>query len=194
MSPLRTRPMSEVRDCLAADASGMPDAELREVRQFSQRLWQGWGQSKIVEDGNKLARGVETEDTDTKAMASMKLWDVLRSKEVMASHRRQEIDPDQASQPLPVAPRPPSKALFHYQGIQPSVNLLGITERRTWPSFTAQSSKGLHAHRHLLQHCLAKDCWALASRCWLSAFLEKGGVVLHKESGNYHLVLGNVEG
>eukprot|EP00974_Lingulodinium_polyedra_P069059 6686397-Lingulodinium_polyedra.AAC.1 len=73
-----------------------------------------------------------------------------------------------------------------------AIDGLALTQRRTWPTFTAQSSKALVASRVLLQECQSKDRWSLASRCWMSCLLPRGVVVQKPKDPNFYISLGPV--
>eukprot|EP00974_Lingulodinium_polyedra_P108491 10501255-Lingulodinium_polyedra.AAC.1 len=58
MSPLRTRPLADLCDCLAADGPGMPAAEMAVAKQLAWDLFSGFGQSKVVEDGKRRSEDI----------------------------------------------------------------------------------------------------------------------------------------
>eukprot|EP00974_Lingulodinium_polyedra_P104425 10108312-Lingulodinium_polyedra.AAC.1 len=64
------------------------------LRKVADTIFSGWCQSKVVEDGNKVVRDEETRAvTNKSSLKPARQWDTLRSREVIAGHQRQELDP-----------------------------------------------------------------------------------------------------
>ena len=192
MSPFNTRPLSELVDKLPAQGDTLLPEDLEEVRALSKAIWSGWGQTRLVERGNKEVRAQESFETSKKVLSQAKQWDSLRTRGVISQMGRAELDPS----PLAVgsAGKPPAldKQLFHSHSHQPLVDLKSLSKPRTWPSFTPLSSAGLWAGSVLLRHCWEKDTWPTASHCWLSDLLPLGTVVVEEATKSYWVSLGSV--
>eukprot|EP00974_Lingulodinium_polyedra_P051406 4946014-Lingulodinium_polyedra.AAC.1 len=96
----------------------------------------------------------------------------MRTRGVIASHGRAELDPADCAGLGPLPPESLPKPLFTTKGHELTVDGATLTQRRVWPSFSPQGAMGLHAQRALLQHCLATGRWASASQCWFSGLLQ----------------------
>ena len=124
----------------------------------------------MVEDANRELRHREQLETNNRLLAQVKQWGALRAKEVLAQHRRQEV---QAPTEAPGLADPPlvKKPLVTATGHIMSLDGWHITDNRGWPSFTPHRAQSLAAQLALLRHGQSKDCWAEAGRCACSMLL-----------------------
>ena len=67
------------------------EAELRDVQTVCRQVCKGFGQTKVVEDGNREARARERQDALNRKISITKQWDALRSAEILGLHRRRDI-------------------------------------------------------------------------------------------------------
>eukprot|EP00974_Lingulodinium_polyedra_P074567 7227006-Lingulodinium_polyedra.AAC.1 len=93
LSPLKWRALEDLTDMLLP-FGGMAPGDLKEAKEWSMQVWGGWGQSKVVEDSNKQVREQESLGSLNKTVSRCTAWAVQRGKEVIGSHRRQEVNPD----------------------------------------------------------------------------------------------------
>ena len=86
--------MHELGALVSSVADPMSDPALLEpLKSMARRLWLGWGHTKMIEDGNREMRDRETRETTNKSMKILKQWDVLRSRQVLATHGESYMDP-----------------------------------------------------------------------------------------------------
>eukprot|EP00974_Lingulodinium_polyedra_P042979 4126517-Lingulodinium_polyedra.AAC.1 len=88
---------------------------LEKVQGFARCIFQGWAQSKVVEDANRDLRYREAMETNNKLLKQVKQWDVLRSQALLQQHRREEVEAlpeDPGLDAKPVVP----KTLFSAKG------------------------------------------------------------------------------
>eukprot|EP00974_Lingulodinium_polyedra_P080822 7829488-Lingulodinium_polyedra.AAC.1 len=182
--------MQDVVDQLPVHGDCGPEV-VEELRRYGRLLYTGFGQTKLVEDANGEVRDTEVFTTKNKALRPLRMWHALRSRNILRNHGRQEVQKDDAAA-AEGEPVKADEAFFSSRFHEPGVDLEGITKRRTWPSWTAESSKGLSSMRVLLEHLFDHDRWAVASSSWLSVFLESGGVIWDTKNEEYLLHLGNV--
>ena len=171
MSPLTNAVMSDLCARVLPLGRGMAPADLSYAQSLSRDIWSSWGQSKVVEDGNKVVRDREERDTTKKRLAPGNQWAVLRGKGVIALHGRQEVTSAEADG---VAARLTGKqlqALFDCRGHTETVDGGTLVGRRTWPSFSPQGSHGVFSQRALLQFCSELELRDLASQSWYAKFL-----------------------
>eukprot|EP00974_Lingulodinium_polyedra_P048213 4627644-Lingulodinium_polyedra.AAC.1 len=71
-SQFHTRPMSEVVDLLPAEGATLLPSDLEDLRQVSHNIWSGWGQTRLVEKGNKEVREQESFDSSKKTLSLAK--------------------------------------------------------------------------------------------------------------------------
>eukprot|EP00974_Lingulodinium_polyedra_P063524 6133437-Lingulodinium_polyedra.AAC.1 len=155
----------------------MTAANLATLQQCSRDIWAGWGQTKLIEDGNREIRQQESFDTNNLTLSIAKQWDSLATRGVVGQHGRAEVDLEQATARANVeAAKEECKGLFSAKFHQPTVDAQSLTTKRAWPSYTPQTSVGPIAAIALLQHCYELDRWNEASNCWLSARLPSGTV------------------
>ena len=188
MSPLTRRPVSEVANLLFSVRPGLSTEEVQQLKAWGKNLWSGWGQTKVVEDGNRIVREHETKDVTNKTVSIAMLWDGLRSAKVLESYGRAEAVPPPDTPP-DQEPKL-TKDLFDAVGFRPTVDLATFTGRRTWPSFSPLGSRTLWCQAALFRHCKENDCWDDAARCWQCQLLPAGTVVWRKPQKQYMVSLG----
>ena len=105
-SVFSTRLMSEVVDLLPAVGDVMEEDCLQQLIELARHIFEGWGASKIVETANKEIRDQETFDSTKKALSLAKIWDSLRTREVITSYERKEVDPEAGQDVQEVTPGP----------------------------------------------------------------------------------------
>eukprot|EP00974_Lingulodinium_polyedra_P020496 1983899-Lingulodinium_polyedra.AAC.1 len=93
LSPFRFRVMAELLEMLQPDGT-FSEANLRVVKYQVAELFGGWGQTKVIEDANKQVRELESQGSLKKVVGRASAWDTMRSKGVLESHGRPEVDPD----------------------------------------------------------------------------------------------------
>ena len=124
-----------------------------------------------------------------------KTWDSLRTRGLTTEYERKEMDPQVGDDVEPDDQLPAvSEALFDAKLHDPDFNLKGITEQRTWPAFTPQTSCVLAANRELLLECGRSDRWGVASHSWLSSLVPVGTVVQEVNTEAYFVSLGSMGG
>eukprot|EP00974_Lingulodinium_polyedra_P024108 2334084-Lingulodinium_polyedra.AAC.1 len=84
---------------------GMDPARVGELHRLSLHCYSGFGQTKVIEDGNKVVREAE-DSTSNKRLRITRQWDVLRTKGVLGQHGHQEVDPKPG---MPHQPQPATK-------------------------------------------------------------------------------------
>ena len=188
MSPLSRRPVSEVADLLFTVRPGLTTAESQQLKAWGQRLWSNWGQTKVIEDGNRVVREKETRVVTNKAVSMAMQWDGLRSAKLLETYGRAEVTPRPNTDADP-EPRL-TRDLYHATAHKPSLDLTTFTGRRTWPSFSPLGSRTLWCQAALFRHCKERGCWDEAARCWQCQLLPAGTVVWCKPLQQYLVSLG----
>eukprot|EP00974_Lingulodinium_polyedra_P054152 5207136-Lingulodinium_polyedra.AAC.1 len=109
--------MAEVVDFLTPLPPYMSAQDRSVLEALARKIFSTWGQSKVIEDGNKEIREKEDRDTTCKLLGIRKQWDALVAREVIKAHGREEVKPTGA----PTARPPPlPKDLFSCKGHQDS--------------------------------------------------------------------------
>lgn len=188
-SPFSCTLMAEVAQLVCSDQTHSQSAKREQLKQQSQALFKGWGQTKVVEDALKELRDVQDRTVTNKRLEAQRQWLVLKGTGTIAAHRREEVEPEEEEQPT-------KKRLawsnFSCRGTAPSLDLLPLLQPATWPTLSAQSLQLLSAERNLLKECLDKDSWGQADECWKSTFVPAGTVLQHAGDGALVLALGHL--
>ena len=75
MSKFNTKPLSEVAHMLPSEGHKLEPEHLQQLRELSTGIWGGWGQTKLVERGNREVREQESFDSARKTLSVAKQWD-----------------------------------------------------------------------------------------------------------------------
>eukprot|EP00974_Lingulodinium_polyedra_P102156 9892841-Lingulodinium_polyedra.AAC.1 len=118
MSPFNTTLVREVAEVVVGLLGGQAEA-VHQATECSKQIFQSWGQTKVVEDGNREMRNLESHDVLNRTIGLAKQWDGLRTREVIKAHGWQEVDPDTVA----LAETPPKPveagAMYHAVGHTP---------------------------------------------------------------------------
>ena len=190
-SPFQTVAVREVAE-VADETRGATEEEvLDELKDYASAVFSGWGHSKIIEDALQRLRDREQRDTPNRRLDRVKQWSVLRDKNVIDLHKRVEQAPDEGI--LDDAPKLPNR-LFSYVNQPVSIDATSLTQRATWPTFSAQSSQTLPSDAALLAHCHREDCWESAPGVAKTIFVPQGCVVAKPGSDEHVVCCGLVGG
>eukprot|EP00974_Lingulodinium_polyedra_P111387 10773742-Lingulodinium_polyedra.AAC.1 len=91
-SPFQGAVMQDLGELVTSvpDVTAQP-ALVAQLQEWAHHLFQGWGTTKMIEDGNGILRDREDRDSKRKVLRCTKQWDVLRSNQLVASQRREEV-------------------------------------------------------------------------------------------------------
>ena len=117
VSPLTLKAMSDLCDVLTPGPPFLSDEGMQVAVQGSRDIFDGWGQSKVVEGSHREVREAEVTNTSNKAPSRVNAWNSQVSKSVIACHGRQEVDPSQFPLPSNEAPQI-TNTLFDPSGYQ----------------------------------------------------------------------------
>lgn len=99
-------------------------------------LYMGWGQTKVVEDTNKVLRDRESRDVNNKRLNLVNYWSAMRGGKTIALHDRTEIKPTQTEQSDGHVPASMFSAKKHSIQLEKVEDITGST---TWRTYSAQS-------------------------------------------------------
>ena len=142
-------------------------------------IFEGWGQTKVIEDNFKHMRDRETHDTTNKNHIPISYWSFAREMGAIESHKRAQV---QSSEQTVLPERKIRKDLFDVQDHETSLpNTHAITERATWPTFSPQSSLHIYIYIYaglvLLRMLDAESTWDVASRVRKGCLFKQGTIV-----------------
>ena len=112
---------------------------LEAISDLSRTVCVGLGQTNVVADGNNVVRKAESNVQNNRALKPLRMWDTLNSKQVMATHRRAEVDPKPGTPDLPTDVPKVSESFFSTKDHDVVLHGLSICHRKT--------------RRHVLWHC-----------------------------------------
>ena len=187
-SPFQTRIVREVALIATLQDPGVTYNDRRHLlRKYTEYMFRGWGQTKIVEDTFRECRYVETQGVLNKTRSMEAYYCAMASKGTIALHNRTEItldcDQAQASQK--------SQEIFNCKSYVPSLpDAQSITNRATWVSYSPQSAKTIQTDLMLLEHVHDTDAWAYADRCSHCDYFQKRSVIRRVSDGVFYLVCG----
>ena len=155
---------------------------------MARALYAGWGQTKVVEDTNRVLRDRETRDVNNRRLSMINYWSAMRGGKTIALHDREEISPHPDTQGRTTIPAGMFSSSKHTVGLQGTEAITGST---TWRSYSPQSAVGQYAHLVLLRYLASKgpEAWNLVGRVWMACLFRKGDVIRHTLSGRIALVL-----
>eukprot|EP00974_Lingulodinium_polyedra_P081004 7847504-Lingulodinium_polyedra.AAC.1 len=122
---------------LATSPDGPPlAARLQTLHKFSLNLFTGWGQTKVVEDGLKQLREAERAESTNGRLEVIRQWGVLRDREVVGLHKREEIKPEVSED----APKPslPQSLFICWNKAPTLADAATLLHKADWPTLTAQ--------------------------------------------------------
>ena len=150
-------PLSEITDLLPLVGNVMASDSVEQLHSVSDKIFGGFGQTKVVEDANKEVREKESRTVANKLVSMVRQWGCLRTKDVIAKHGKGELDPTPHGPGVPAEWPEVAKELFTTAQHSPTIDAVSICGRRDWSSFSSQTSKGVYATRQLLLECYARD-------------------------------------
>jgi hypothetical protein len=150
------------------------------IQEKCRRRFSGFGESKVVEDGNQILRNTETRGQANKHVCRERRMAELVDSKVFVTHGKVDAAAGQLqnSQRLPMLP-PTFFAVTKDSPQEPEDAKLfeGIMHKRTWASFTATSSGSLYYNLCFCRALLSSgrdDSLALAERAWRTSLLQEG--------------------
>ena len=178
-SPFATTAMQEISELVKA---GLPEEEvLATLSSFSQRVFSGFGQTKVIEDGLQRLRSSEQRTVANKKVECARQWSTLRGQKVLGLHQRDEVEPP----PEATAERRGlSKAASTVRGRAPTLDASAFTHKATWPTLSAQSLQGLSVEHALLEHCFVQGQFEEASCFWKALSVHIGAVIFKEGRGH----------
>ena len=185
-SPFRGKVMSDISDLVRDSTRGRHEI-IGQLKALAEKVYAGFGQTKVVEDALHELRRHESEDVTNKVFQQVRQYSTLRDDGVLEKHRRTQVSPptDDVSGVI-------TGDTFRVVGQKPTIDAREITNTAYWPTMNAQASQVLCPERELLLHCAAKDCFEDLSACWHSVFVPAGCILRNIETGKEYISLGHV--
>ena len=185
MSPFKTVIVAEVAEAVlgATDETRAPLAEC--LREYTKLLFEGFGQTKVVEDSFQVLRDRESRDVCNKILHILRQLACLVDGGTLEKHKRKQVEvvvKDSKPSEVTAADLNASKA-------SPKVDLDSLRKRATWPTFSAQSFQNVASLLSLQRHCSAAGQLDQMHLSWKVSLLPRQSVVLTR-TGEHLLVLG----
>ena len=161
------------------------------MKEMAHEVFQGLGQTKMVEDNFQRMRNREDRDTTNKRLKCMTYWNASTKMGALPLHGREELDYTQVS--ANNVPKKLEKNLFTTLGHEPVIQTFkDIIKPASWPTYSPQSSHEIPAAMALFRHCTKARSWGLVSQTWKSVFFERGLLFKSKDSDDAFISLGDV--
>ena len=119
---------------------------------------EGFGDTQYCEDALRELRLREAKDSPNMSLSFWRMWDIIRSREVLGSLQRSEVETAEGDPELDKPPKV-EKGLFSAADHTTTVGSDSITGYRNWSSFTAHRKEGMAANPLLLAYCRNEDCF-----------------------------------
>lgn len=166
-----------------------------QFKQLLGALFQGLGQTKIVEDSIKELRDKEQRTAPSKQLAHFCEWQTSVDAKLLEKYGRSEVEASSAAFP---SDEFDAAAMFQAchtsSGDQDSVDLRSITTRISWTTWTSQTIKNSFAHLQLLLHMHKTKSWDWVGGSWHVSFLPVGQVLLDEVANEFFMVLKVLDG
>lgn len=179
--PLSSLPMRFAAKMLAAEDYRSANCQLLGL---VRGIFEGVGNTKLIEDGFQKLRDHETRDSTNKVQRRMASWENLVAYRLWNVHDRQELAPTTTGQPptsfgpslfVPVAG---TKGDEYSAGLSPQLDLNRVMGSVDWATFDAQTQmERLGEPQQLLAMHRRGNAWDMCGVAWKSALLPEGQLV-----------------
>ena len=162
------------------------DMIVERLTDMTKAIYNGWGQTKIVEDTNRVLRDRETRDVNNRRLSMINYWSAMRGGKTIELHERAELIADKSLQSSGNIPGSMFTASDHIPELPGADEITGKT---TWRSYSPQTVYSMYAYIAAMQYCQESNQWGRIGRCWLAMLFRPGMVVNHVVNGAAVLVL-----
>ena len=162
MSPFETTLMAEIGQLLHTSAVGDKPALLTWLKEFCTQLFQGWGQTKVIEDNIKVLRDREQRDVCSRVLKVLRQLGIMIDSGGLALHKREGLQMDSSE----TSSAKLTQKTFYAHQHQCSIDLQSILGTTTWPSFSAQGAEAMYAVLGFLRNVYSKDSLHLTCNAW----------------------------
>ena len=130
-SPFSAKPLPEIKDPLTLVGNVMAPDSVEQLQSLSDKIFGGCGQTKVIEDVSKEVREKESRAVASKLVSMVRQWDCLRTKDVIAKHGKEELDPTPYGPGVPAAWPEVTEELFTTAQHSPTIDALSICSQQT---------------------------------------------------------------
>jgi hypothetical protein len=183
--------MSDVAQLVTTPLIHSYEQMMDKLRNYVRAIYGGWGQTKVVEDTNKVLRDRETRDVTNRRLSCVSYWSAARGGKTIGLHDRTEIEPAADQEAPGKLPMGTFSAKDHTCSLEGAEDIMGTA---SWRSYTPASSQAQYAHlvciraMHLA-HFGGRTLWHLAGRVWLACLFRRHMIVRHRVLNRPFLVL-----
>ena len=174
-SPFRISLMSVVVAHLEANRWEVRD----ELTSWLREVWDGFGQTKVIEDANKLAREHETRDQSSRSVRRLKRWSLPSIHGLLTQYQRLEVE-NNSIKPTKDDPMhlfaPPAHQGDH---IQPLNQIRSVA---TWPTLTPADWNLHSGDIAAITYLHETHNWGKAGELWHASLVPVQEVVVSDES------------
>ncbi len=159
---------------------------LPQLRSLVEGVFRGFGQSRLLEEANKLIRDSKSRANASKVLNMVRVWQLPVSHKLLAQYQREEIEPTS------LAAAPPDPARLNRIFVPPPINssrqgdlrgiwtrkLQTVTAKQDWFTHNAETGQQVCSNMRLLAALFALGNFALASESWRSSLAPQGQLLV----------------
>jgi hypothetical protein len=162
-------------------------------------MFDGWMQSRIIEDCNQKLRDHESRDNASKVLRHVALWRIPSSHELIRSYGRDEACPSHFAAQVPAADtmerlfvQSPPRSVAQLEGLSVAERnaelirkawddrLRKVTEKHDWQTFNPAGKAQLVAEMSAMLHAHEHNAWDDLANIWQSRVVPQHQLCRHK--------------